>query len=66
MIRHNEYVLNILEGAISGKGAVGRLRPQYLKKVPRNTGVDYYTAMKKDGLQQIQMENLPTNYKIEG
>jgi len=39
-IRHNEFVVNILEGAISGgkKNAVGRPRLQYLKQVARNTG----------------------------
>jgi hypothetical protein len=45
-IRHNEVVGNILEGAISGKKAVGRPRLQYLKQVARNTGADSYTAMK--------------------
>jgi len=29
-IRHNEFVVNILEKAISGKKAVGRPRLQYL------------------------------------
>ena len=29
-IRHNEFVVNILEGAISGKKAVGRPRLTYL------------------------------------
>jgi hypothetical protein len=37
IIRHNEFVLNILEGAISEKKAVGRSRPQYWKQVARNT-----------------------------
>ena len=37
-IRHNEFVVNIPEGAISGKKAVGRPRLQYLKQVARNTG----------------------------
>jgi hypothetical protein len=46
-IRRNEFVVNILEGAISGKKAVGRPRLQYLKKVARNTGADSYTAMKR-------------------
>jgi len=47
-IRHNEFVVNILEGAISGeKRAVGRPRLQYLKQVARNTAADSYTAMKK-------------------
>ena len=46
-IRHNEFVVNILEGAISGKNAVGRPRLQYLKQVARNTGADSYTAMKR-------------------
>ena len=30
IIRHNEFVVNILEGAISGKKAMGRPRLQYL------------------------------------
>jgi hypothetical protein len=44
-IRHNEFVVNILEGAISGKMAVGRPRLQYLKQVARNIAADRYTAM---------------------
>jgi hypothetical protein len=47
IIWHNEFVVNILEGAISGKKAVGRPRLQYLKQVTRNTGADSYTAMKR-------------------
>jgi hypothetical protein len=47
IIRHNECVVNILEGAISGKRYVGRPRPQFLKQVTRNTGADSYTAMKR-------------------
>jgi len=42
IIRHNEFVVNILEGAISG-----RPRLQYLEQVARNTGADSYTAMKR-------------------
>jgi len=45
-VRHNEFVVNILEGAISGKGAVGRPRLQYIKQVARNTAADSHTAMK--------------------
>jgi len=44
-IRHNEFPVNILEGAISGKRAVGRPRLQYLKQVARNTAADSYTVM---------------------
>jgi porphobilinogen deaminase len=44
---HNEFVVNILEGAISGKEAVGRPRLQYLKQVARNTGADRYTTMER-------------------
>jgi hypothetical protein len=47
IIRHNEFAVNILEGAISGKNAVGRPRLQYLKQVARNSGADSYTAMKR-------------------
>ena len=46
-IRHNEFVVNILEGAISGKKAMGRPRLQYFKQVDRNTGADSYTAMRR-------------------
>ena len=46
-VRHNEFVVNILEGAMSGKKAVGRPRLRYLKQVDRNTGVDGYTAVKR-------------------
>ena len=46
-IRHNEFVVNILKGAISGKKAVGRPRLQYIKQVARNTGTDSYTSMKR-------------------
>jgi len=46
-IRHYEFVVNIFEGAISGKKAVGRPRLQYLKKVARNTEADSCTALKR-------------------
>ena len=46
-IRHNEFVVNILEGTISGKKAVGRPRLRYLKQVARNTAADSYPAMKR-------------------
>jgi len=42
----NEFVVNILEGAISGKKAVGRPRLQFSKQVARNTRADSYRAMK--------------------
>jgi len=45
--RHNEFVVNNLEGAISGKKAVGRPRLQYLKQVARNTAAASYTAVKR-------------------
>ena len=48
ILRHNEFVVNIIEGTVLGKKAVGRPRLQYLKQVARNTGAVYscYTAMK--------------------
>ena len=46
-IRHNKFVVNILEGAISGKKVVGRPRLRYLKQVARNTAADSYTAAKR-------------------
>jgi len=51
---HNEFVVNTLEGAISGKKALGRPRLQYLKQVATNTGADSYTAM---ACKQSQMES---------
>ena len=45
-IRHNEFIVNILEGALSGKKAVGRPRLKYIKQVARKTGADSYTATK--------------------
>ena len=48
IIRYNEFVVNILEGAISGKKkAVGGLRLEYLKQFARNTAADSCTAMKR-------------------
>jgi len=46
-IRNNKFVVNILEGAISGKKSVGRPRLQYLKQVARNPTADSYTAMER-------------------
>ena len=43
VIRHNGFVVNILEGPISGKKAVGRPRLQYLMQVASNTD----TAIKR-------------------
>jgi len=40
-------VVNILEGAIFGKKAVGRPGLQYLKQVDRNTGAGSYRAMER-------------------
>jgi hypothetical protein len=40
-------VVNILEGAISGREAVGRPGLRYLKQVDRNTAADSYTAMER-------------------
>jgi hypothetical protein len=65
-IRHNEFAVNILDGAISGKKAVGRPRLQQLKKFARNTGGDSYKVMKKNDFATISDGKLPTNQKIEG
>ena len=42
IIRHNEFLVNILGGTISG-----RPRLQYLQQVARNAGADSYTAMER-------------------
>jgi porphobilinogen deaminase len=46
-IRHNKFVVNILEEAISGKKAMEKPLLQYLKQVARNAGADSYTATKR-------------------
>ena len=46
-VRHNEFVVNILEGAIFGKNAVGRPGLQYLEQVARNTAADSSTTMER-------------------
>jgi len=46
-VGHNEFVVNILEGAILGKKAVGRPRLRYLKQFARTTAADSYTAMER-------------------
>ena len=46
-VRRNEFVVNILEGAITGKKAVGRPRLRHLKQVAMNTEADSCTAMKR-------------------
>ena len=46
-VRRNDFVVNILEGEISGKKAVGRPRLRYLKQVARNTPAESYTAMQR-------------------
>jgi len=46
-IRHNEFVVNILEGATSRKKGLGRPRLRYLKQVARNTAADSYRAMER-------------------
>jgi hypothetical protein len=51
IIRHNEFVVNILEGAISGKTSVGRTRLQL-----------YFN----EWLAAIPDGKLATNQKIEG
>jgi len=48
IIRHNKFVVNILEGAVSRQKATGRPQLQYLiKQVTRNKGRDSYRAIKR-------------------
>ena len=47
IIMHNQFVVNIFEGAISGKNALEKPRLKHLKEVARNTTADSYTAMKR-------------------
>jgi hypothetical protein len=56
IIRHNEFALNITEGAISGKKTVGRPRLQYLKQVVRNTVAESYTTMKRMACNKYRLK----------
>jgi hypothetical protein len=47
IIRHNEFVVNILEGSISKEKGMGKPRLQHLKRVARNTEADSYTTMER-------------------
>ena len=64
IIRHSEFVVNILGGAISGKKAMGRPRLQYLKQVARSIGADSYTTMKRIACN-IQMESCQPNKRLK-
>jgi len=46
-VRHNEFAVTILEGAIFGKNGEGRPGLQYLKHVTRNTAADSYRAKER-------------------
>jgi hypothetical protein len=59
IIINTEFVVNILEGEISRKEAVGRPRIQYLNEIARNVGADSYTAI-KIWLATVPDGNLPT------
>jgi hypothetical protein len=64
-VKRNKFVVNSLEGAISGKQAVGRPRLQYSKRVARNTQL---TVIQQwiEWLATVADGKLPTNQKIEG
>jgi hypothetical protein len=64
-IRHNEFVVNILEGAISGKKATGRPRLQYFKASHQKHELTV-TQQRKEWLVKISDGKLPTHQKTEG
>jgi len=65
IIRHNEFVVNILEGAIFRKKNIGRPQLQYLKQVARNTGAGRYTAVKRMACNNSRWK-AANQSKIEG
>jgi hypothetical protein len=65
IIRYEEFVVNILEGAISGLKGVGRPRLQYLKQSPETQELTVIQQCEK-WLATIPDGKLPTNQKIEG
>jgi hypothetical protein len=64
-IRHNEFVVNVLERAIPGKKAVGRPRLQYLKQLPDTQELTIIQQW-KEWLATNPDGKLPTNQKAEG
>jgi len=58
--RHNEFVVNILEGGISGKKAVRRPRLQYLNKSPETQDLTDIQQW-KEWIATIPDGKLPTN-----
>jgi len=55
-VRHKEFVVNILEGAIFGKKAMGRPRLQYSKQVARNTAADSCTAVTRMACKKSRLK----------
>jgi len=56
-IRYNEFVVNILEGAIFGKKGRGKISTTILKASRQKQRSGQLYSNEKDGLQQIQMES---------
>jgi hypothetical protein len=57
IIRHNEFVVNILEGAISGKKGLGKTSTTILKASRQEYKSGQLYDNGKNSLQQIQMES---------
>jgi len=57
IIRHNEFVVHILEGAILGKKGSGKTSTTILKESRQEHGSGQLNSNEKNGLQQMQMES---------
>jgi hypothetical protein len=57
IIRHNEFVVNILEGATSGKKGHGKTSTTILKPSRQEHRSGQLYSNGKNGLQHIQMES---------
>ena len=66
IIRHNEFVVNILEGAISGKKGHGKTSTTVLKASHQKQRRWQLNSNEKNGLQQFQMKSCQTIIRVKG
>ena len=64
-IKHNEFVVNILEGAISGKKGRGKTPTTVLKASRQKHKSWQLYRNEKNGLQQFQMESYQPIKKLK-
>jgi hypothetical protein len=59
LVRYSEFVVNSLEGAISGNKTMGRPELQCLQQVARNTAADSYIAVQRMACNKSSYKRAP-------